>query len=94
MSEQEGDVMDLQRAYKTFRLSEGNDTRYNGRNAFRNSVLRHLQQHDGCVHSAHAEEKIVDCPFFKQITHEDGIDDRDRLEQYLFPGSGINRMKI
>ena len=83
--------MDLQRTHKAFRLSESNDARYNGRNTLRNPILRHLQQHDGCVHSAHAEEQIVDRPFFKQITHEDGIDDRDRLEQDLFPGSADRR---
>ena len=85
LPEQEGDVVDLQGAHKAFRLSEGNDAGHNGGDALPDAVLGHFQQHDGGVCGAHAGKEGIDRSVLKQVTHEDGVEDGDRLKQDLLP---------
>ena len=79
--------MDLQRSDEPFRASEGDYARYDRRDAFPDPVLGHFQQHDREVCGAHAEEQIIDRSVFKQITHEDNINNGDQLKYDILTGS-------
>lgn len=80
--------MDLQRTHEPFCFPESDEAANHGSDALPEPVIGQLQQDDGGVYGAHAEEQVVDRSVLQQVAHEDGIDDGDQLVQNLLPGSG------